>query len=135
MTPSDNLPDIRMDSDALYREETYTDRRAGVLRVLVPVTADGQNDASRETIFEGQAHLMTSGGALPLNFEIPAANLSAALDAYPEAAQKALKDTLEEFERLRREQSLLMPGASAGMGAGPGGGIVTGPMVGGGPRR
>ena len=41
MAEPTGLPDIRLDSTQLYREETLTDRRVGTLRRLVPVTADG----------------------------------------------------------------------------------------------
>ena len=36
------LPDIRLDSTQLYREEVFTDRRAGTLRQMTPVTIDGE---------------------------------------------------------------------------------------------
>ena len=35
------LPEIKLDPTQLYREEIFTDRKAGTLRRLVPVTADG----------------------------------------------------------------------------------------------
>lgn len=115
------LPDIRLDAAQLHREETFTDRRAGVLRRLIPVTGTGADDPSRPTIYEGQATLMTQGGALPLNFAIEADSVEAALAAFPSAAQKALREMVEEMERMRREQasSIVVPGAGGGM---PGGG-------------
>lgn len=128
MTQNQDLPDIRMDSSTLYREETISDRQVGTIRKLVPVTADGADDASRQVIFEGSASLMTPGGALPLHFELQADSLSEALDKFPEAAQQALKDTVEQLEKLRREQqsSIVVPGGTpqggpAGMGPAGGG--------------
>ena len=35
--PNERSPDATMDPAALYREEIYTDRRVGTLRVLLPV--------------------------------------------------------------------------------------------------
>lgn len=35
MTQESSLPDIRLDPDGLYREETYTDLRSGSLRRMV----------------------------------------------------------------------------------------------------
>ena len=70
------LPDIRIDQDSLYREETFTDRRAGTLRRLVPVLADGSPDAARPVLWLGQTQLMTPGGVLPLGFEIEAKDLA-----------------------------------------------------------
>ncbi|MGD8325214.1 MAG: hypothetical protein PVF50_12685, partial [Gammaproteobacteria bacterium] len=58
-----NIPDISMDANALYREESFTDRRVGSIQRLTPVTADGSDDASRSVIYVGQTQLMTPGGA------------------------------------------------------------------------
>jgi len=33
--------ELRMDPGTLYREDTFTDRRVGVIRVMTPVTVDG----------------------------------------------------------------------------------------------
>lgn len=125
-----SLPDIRLDTAQLYREEQYTDRRVGSLRRLVPVTATGEEDASRPVEYEGQATLMTQAGALPLHFAVEAKSLSEALEAFPAAAQAALKEMMEEMERLRREQasSLVVPGRGAATpgprGAPGGGGLI-----------
>lgn len=135
MNQEQELPEIKLDGDSLYREEAYTDRRAGVLRKLVPVTPQGEDDPDRAPIYEGQASLMTSGGSLPLNFEIEAASLDEALQKFPDAAREALQQTLEELERLRRDQqsSIVVPGAGGPPGgAGPGGAGPGGPGPGGG---
>ncbi|WP_029888524.1 hypothetical protein [Polycyclovorans algicola] len=110
------LPDIRLDVTQMHREESFTDRRTGVLRRLVPVTLDGTDDPSRPTIYEGQASLMTQGGALPLHFGIEADSLEAAVEAFPAAAQKALQEMVQEMERMRREQasSIVVPGQGGG---------------------
>ncbi len=110
------LPDIRLDAAQLHREETFTDRRAGVLRRLIPVTGTGADDPSRPAIYEGQATLMTQGGALPLNFGIEADSIESALAAFPAAAQKALLEMVEEMERMRRDQasSIVVPGQGGG---------------------
>ena len=42
--------ELRMDPGSLYREETFTDRSMGALRVLTPVTADGSLDISRQVL-------------------------------------------------------------------------------------
>lgn len=99
------LPDIRIDQDSLYREETYTDRRAGTLRRLVPVLADGSPDAARPTLWLGQTQLMTPGGVLPLGFEIDAPDLASAIAKFPEAVKQALEDAIEEAQQMRRESA------------------------------
>lgn len=123
MSQDQQLPEIKLDADGLYREDSYTDRRAGTLRRLQPVDSKGNDDASRPVIFEGQASLMTPGGALPLQFQIDAANVSEALEKFPAAAEAALVETLEELKRMQREQqsSLVVPGRGGGGGGMPGG--------------
>ena len=43
MAAQNDLPDIQLDSDGLYREDVFTDRRAGSIRRLTPVTVDGSD--------------------------------------------------------------------------------------------
>ena len=119
MTQDPNLPDIRLDPGALYREETFTDLRTGSLRRMVPVTRDGKDDPSRPAVYEGHASLMTQRGPLPLQFHIEASSLEGALAKFPEAARQALTETLEQIRQLQREaqSSIVVPGAG-GLGGG-----------------
>src|SRR5262249_24780090 len=79
---TDKAPAPKMDAADLWREEMFTDRKVGTIRRMTPVKADGSVDASRKTTFIGEASLMTPAGSLPLTFEIPAADLAAAVAAY-----------------------------------------------------
>jgi hypothetical protein len=97
------LPDIRIDTNSLYREEVFTDRRAGTLRRMVPVTVDGAPDATRPVLYMGQTQLMTPGGVLPLGFEIEAKDLAEAIGKFPDAVKQALEDAIEEAQQMRRE--------------------------------
>ena len=131
MAQDPNLPDIRLDPNGLYREETFTDLRTGSLRRMVPVTRDGKDDPSRPVLYEGQASLMTPRGALPLQFHIDASSMEDALAKYPDTAKQALTETLEELRRLQREaqSSIVVPGAGGvpglgGMGGMGGGGLI-----------
>jgi hypothetical protein len=81
------LPDIQLDRTSLYREEVFTDRKAGTLRRLVPITVEGALDASRATIYSGQTQLLTPGGVLPLAFDIDAQTLDEAITNFPAAMQ------------------------------------------------
>jgi hypothetical protein len=105
-----------MDSTQLYREETFTDRRVGTIRQLTPVTADGSPDVARPTLFVGQAQVMTPMGAVPINFELEATTLSAAIAKFGEAAEQAVQQTMRELQEIRREQasSLVIPDAAGG---------------------
>jgi hypothetical protein len=120
MAQQPELPEIKLDAASLYREEIFTDRRAGTLRRLTPVTADGAVDQARAVLFSGQTQLLTPGGVLPLGFDIEAATLQEALDRFPEAVKLALDEAIEEAREMRREQAsrIVVPDAGA-MGGGP----------------
>ena len=109
-----------MDPSQMYREEIFTDRRAGTLRRLTPVTTGGAVDETRAVLFSGQTQLLTPGGVLPLGFDIEAATLQEALDRFPEAVKQALDEAIEEAREMRREQAsrIVVPDAGA-MAAGP----------------
>ena len=64
------LPDVKIDTTSLVKEEVYTDQKIGSVRVLIPVTANGEQDESRAVAYFGQTQVMTQAGPLPLNFEI-----------------------------------------------------------------
>lgn len=121
---SDDIPEIKLDSDHLYLEESFTDRRAGILRRMTPVKRDGSPDPNRAVLFIGQTQLMTQMGALPVSFEIEARGLEEALEKFPAAARQGIEETLEELQQLRREaaSSIVIPeGGAGGLGGGPGG--------------
>jgi hypothetical protein len=125
------LPDIRLDPTALYREDVFTDRRAGTLRRLSPVTQAGEVDATRPVLFSGQTQLLTPAGVLPLMFEIDAATLNDAIEKFPAAVKKALEEAIEEAKEMRRDASsrIVVPeagGAAFGGPLGGGGGLPGG---------
>jgi len=125
MASQPELPEIKLDPQSLYREELFTDRRAGTIRRLTPVTVNGDTDASRPTLFSGQTQLLTPGGVLPLVFEIEAANLDEALQRFPDAVKVALDEAIEEAREMRREAAsrIVVPDVGgAGMGPAPGAG-------------
>ena len=128
------LPEPTMDAADLYREEIYTDRKMGTIRVLTPVKADGTPDITRPTSYVGEAQMYTTMGTLPLSFEIDATNLSEAVAGYPPAAKEAVERMVREIEEYRRQaaSSIVLPGGSpggmppgalGGMGGGAGGKI------------
>ncbi|HLK71946.1 MAG TPA: hypothetical protein VKT19_08315 [Steroidobacteraceae bacterium] len=121
------LPDIQLDSAGLYREEIFTDRRAGTIRRLTPVTIDGATDASRPVLYSGQTQLLTPTGVLPLGFEIDAQTLPDAIRQFPAAVKEALEQAIEEAKEYRRESAsrIVVPDVGGGMG-GVGGGAIPG---------
>jgi hypothetical protein len=113
-----------IDPNAMYREEIYTDRAMGLLRVMNPVSSDGKPDPSRPTIFTGEAQLMTNVGPLPIAFDVPGATLAEAVANYANAAKEGVAHAMQEIAEMRRQQSssLVIPQAGALPPGGPYGG-------------
>jgi hypothetical protein len=123
---ADNVPELKMDPANLYREEIFTDRKVGTIRVMTPVKNDGSTDTSRKTIYVGETQLMTPVGALPLAFEIEADSLGNAATKFAEVAKVAVERAVREFQEMRRQasSSIVIPdGIPPGLG-GPGGGKI-----------
>ena len=119
---NEQMPDLNMDTDSLYREEVITDQKIGTIRQLIPVTADGETDPARPVMFVGSAQMMTPAGALPLSFRLEASNVAEAVAGFGEAATQALEHTLQELQEMQRQSasSIVVPGQGQGQG-GPGG--------------
>ena len=100
-----NPADLKMDGTSLYREDVYTDRKIGTIRVMTPVTSLGGPDSSRPVIYVGETQLLTSGGLLPLAFQIEATTLGEAVEQFAAGANEAVERTRREIERLHREAS------------------------------
>jgi hypothetical protein len=124
MAAGSGLPDIEVDSQALYREELFTDRKAGTIRRLSPVTAEGAPDSARPVLYSGQTQLLTPGGVLPLSFEIEAGSLAEAAERFPAAVHVALEQAIEEAREYRREASSRIVVPDVAGGALPGGGKI-----------
>lgn len=127
--PGSRTPDAAMDAASLYREEIYTDRKVGTLRVLSPVKSDGTPDARRRTVYQGEAQLMTNVGPLPISFDIDADNLSDAVAKYGDATKAGVDRAMRELQEMRRQasSSIVLPPAGATLGPGgslPGGGKI-----------
>ena len=127
MAAQNDLPDVKLDAAGMYREEVFTDRRAGTIRKLTPVTIDGNVDNTRQVLFSGQTQLLTPAGVLPLVFEIEADTLAEALDKFPEGVKGALEQAIDEAREMRREQASRIVVPEVG-----GGGLGPGPAAGGG---
>ena len=127
---SQQKTDANMNPAELYREEVFTDQRIGTIRRLTPVTAEGEDDPSRDVLYSGATQVMTAVGALPINFELDASTVGEAAEKFGAAAEEAFERTAKELEEMRREQAskIVVPGQEGGMGGMggvPGGGIIT----------
>jgi len=118
-----------MDPQSLYREEIVTDRKVGTIRMLTPLKSNGTTDASRAVIYIGEAQLMTSVGALPINFELEAQNLGEAVSKFADAAKEAVERTMKDLQELRRQQASSIVVPQGGMGGLPGGGMPGGGKI------
>ena len=117
-----NTARLEMNPAGLYREEIFTDREAGTIRVLTPVKTDGLIDATRSVLHLGEAQILTAAGVLPLGFEIGANSLAQAVQRFEAAAEAAVERALRDLAELRRQaaSSLVvtdrMPGGFRGSG-------------------
>ena len=118
-----------MDAASLYREEIVTDRKVGTIRMMTPIKSDGSADASRAVTYIGEAQLMTSVGALPINFEIEGKTLGEAVGNFAEAAKEAVERTMKDLQELRRQQASSIVVPQGGMGGLPGGGLGPGGKI------
>lgn len=126
----DSPAETQMDVANLYREDTYTDRKLGVIRCMTPVNGEGELDTSRPVLYLGQAEIMTNMGPVPINFEIEAKTLAEAAAGYAAAAQQGVERTMQQIQEMRRQQASQlvvapgMPGLKDGPVPGRGGGKI-----------
>ena len=108
--------EITVDTNNLYREETFTDLKVASLRRLTPVKPDGSTDAGREPIFLGQTHVMSAAGPLPIQCTIEAKSIEEAMQKFPEAVKKAMEKMIEEVKELKRKEAsrIIVPGNDPG---------------------
>ncbi len=125
--PGTHGSEAAMDAASLYREEMYTDRKIGTLRVLFPVKSDGSPDTARPALYQGEAQLMTNMGPLPISFDIEARTLAEAVAGYAEATKAGIERAMRELQEMRRQasSSIVLPPAGASLPPG-------GPLGGGG---
>ena len=125
--------EAKMDPAALYREEVFTDRRVGTIRVLTPVTRDGMADPTRQVLYVGETQVLTPAGMLPISFELEGRSLAEAIERFSDGVKQAVEQTLREIQQLRREaaSSIVIPDVRGGglgaSGVPPRGGIIQRP--------
>jgi hypothetical protein len=104
-TPELKTTELKLDSDKLYVEEIFTDRRIGTIRRLSPVTKDGKPDAARAVLYVGETQIMTPAGSIPIAFEIGAGSVGEAAEKFGTLAKEAIDRTVRELQELRRQAS------------------------------
>ena len=96
-------PEIKIDQDNLYHEETFTDLKVGWIRRLTPVTPDGNRDKSREPLFIGQTQLVTPQGSIPIQCPIAAKTLPEAMKKFPESMELAIRNMIERAKEMQEQ--------------------------------
>jgi hypothetical protein len=102
-TKPETTNEIKVDPNALYLEEIFTDRRVGTIRRMTPVKKDGKRDEARAVLYVGETQVLTPAGALPIGFEIGAGSLEEAADKFGQLAKEAIERTVKELQELRRQ--------------------------------
>jgi len=102
-TKTETTNDIKVDPNALYLEEIFTDRRIGTIRRMTPVKKDGNKDTARPVLFSGETQVLTPAGALPIGFEIGAGSLEEAAEKFGQLAKEAIERTVKELQEMRRQ--------------------------------
>ncbi len=95
--------EIKVDPNALYLEEVFTDRRVGTIRRMTPVNKDGARDQARAVLYVGETQVLTPAGALPIGFEIGAGSLEEAAEKFGLLAREAIERTVKELQEMRRQ--------------------------------
>lgn len=122
----ERMSEPEMHVDDLWLEETYTDRRVGTIRKMTPVTAAGIPDPARKVTWVGETQVMSTMGALPIQFQIEAGTLGEAAGKFGPSAKAAIERTVRELQELRRQQasSIVIPQGGLPPGGLGGGGKI-----------
>jgi hypothetical protein len=125
-TKPETTNEIKVDPNALYLEEVFTDRRVGTIRRLTPVKKDGERDQARAVLYVGETQVLTPAGALPIAFEIGAGSLEEAAEKFGPLAREAIEKTVKELQELRRQaaSSIVVPQGPVPGVSGSGGGKI-----------
>ena len=130
---SPELRELNVDTENLYKEETFTDLRAASVRRQSPVKSDGSSDPGRPVLYIGETTLMTQMGPFPVQFAIEAKTLDEAFKKFPDGVKAAVERLNERAKELAREEAsrIVVPSAmpqgvpGAGQaGVPPGGGKI-----------
>lgn len=107
--------ELSVDANNLYREESYTDLKVASLKRLVPVTATGDPDPSREARWIAQTQLMSQVGPVPVSCLIEATTLQEAIEKFPDAVGRAVEEMIEEARELQRSEAsrIVVPDAAS----------------------
>ena len=105
MTEEQQQPtDLKLDRNNLYKEQTFTDLKVGMIKQMTPVKSDGSVDKTRKSVFVAHTSLMTPGRPLPLQAVIQAKDLQQAIKKFPDAMKTAMERLAEEAQKYQEQQ-------------------------------
>ncbi len=118
MDQSDQVMNVQLsvNTENLYREETFTDMKYANFRKLTPVKLDGTEDASRKVVFIASTQVMTPYGPVPVHTQVEADDLTDACAKFPDAINMAVMKMVEEMQmqeaqtRQQEQSQIFMPG-------------------------
>ena len=96
--------ELKIDRGNLFKEETFTGLKVGMIKRMTPVKSDGAVDKTRKSVFVGQTSLMTPSGPLPLQAVIQAKDLQQAIKKFPEAMKVAMDRLAEEAKKYQEQE-------------------------------
>jgi len=102
-TGQSSSPEMKIDQNNLYHEETFSDLKVGWIRRLTPVRPDGSRDNKRKPLYIGQTQLMTPQGPIPIQCEIPAKTLPDAIAKWSEAMESTMQKVMERAMEMQRQ--------------------------------
>src|SRR5207247_3634985 len=114
---------------------SLTHRRVCTVRLLTPIPTTGATDPERKVLYVGETQVLTAGGMLPIAFELDATSLNEAIEKFPDGVKRAVEETIQEIQQLRREaaSSIVIPDVKSASGLLGGPGALGGPGGPGGP--
>jgi hypothetical protein len=96
--------ELKIDRGNLYKEESFTDLKVGIIKRMTPVRSDGSVDKTRKAFFVAQTSLMTPGGPFPIQAVIQAKELQQAIKKFPEAMKEAMERLAEEAKKYKEQE-------------------------------
>jgi hypothetical protein len=96
--------ELKIDRGNLYKEESFTDLKVGIIKRMTPVRPDGSEDKTRKALFVAQTSLMTPSGPFPIQAVIQAKELQQAIKKFPEAMKAAMERLAEEAKKYKDQE-------------------------------
>ena len=96
-----------LQTDSLYREESYTDLQSGGIKAFFPVDEKGVDvvDGSREPVFVAMTTIQDPNGqSFPLQASLEAKHLPEACEQFKPALDEVIKDMVAQARELQAQE-------------------------------